>query len=123
MSYKLSVLRIFTRRWPESVEFYRDKVGFPLSFIGEAMGWAEFDLGAVSLGLERFAPEDPEVAELVGRFVGASIEVEDIGAVYERLTAKGVEFVGPPERQPWGGSLAHFKDPDGNVLTLLDRGT
>jgi len=22
-----------------------------------------------------------------------------------------------PEKQPWGGSLAPFRDPDGNVLT------
>ena len=30
-----------------------------------------------------------------------------------------VEFLAPPEKQPWCGSLAHFRDPDGNVLTLL----
>jgi len=24
----------------------------------------------------------------------------------------------PPEKQPWGGILAPFRDPDGNVLTL-----
>ena len=56
---------------------------------------------------------------LVGRFVGASIQVDDIQAAYEALTAKGVPFVGPPEKMPWGGTLAHFKDPAGNTLTLL----
>jgi predicted enzyme related to lactoylglutathione lyase len=25
----------------------------------------------------------------------------------------------PPEKQPWGGIVAHFRDPDGNVITLL----
>ncbi len=24
-----------------------------------------------------------------------------------------------PEEQPWGGILAHLRDPDGNILTLL----
>ncbi|MDH3643838.1 MAG: hypothetical protein OES38_17160 [Gammaproteobacteria bacterium] len=33
--------------------------------------------------------------------------------------AKGVEFVEPPERQPWGGVLAHFKDPEQNIMTLV----
>ncbi|MCC6917989.1 MAG: hypothetical protein IT548_02225 [Alphaproteobacteria bacterium] len=28
-------------------------------------------------------------------------------------------FLAPPERQPWGGTLAHFRDPSGNGLTLL----
>ena len=35
---------------------------------------------------------------------------------------KGVGFVGPPEAQPRGGVLAHFRDPDGNVLTLPGGG-
>ena len=33
----------------------------------------------------------------------------------------GVVFLGPPERQAWGGVLGHFKDTSGNVLTLLGR--
>jgi hypothetical protein len=27
----------------------------------------------------------------------------------------------PPEVMPWGGVLAHLRDPDGNVLTLVGR--
>ncbi len=38
---------------------------------------------------------------------------------YAELRARGVEFLAPPEQQPWGGVLAHFRDPDPNVLTLL----
>jgi predicted enzyme related to lactoylglutathione lyase len=33
--------------------------------------------------------------------------------------AKGVHFTAPPEKQEWGGTLAHFEDPAGNVLTLV----
>jgi hypothetical protein len=32
------------------------------------------------------------------------------------------DFVGPPEKEPWGGVLAHLRDPDGNILTLLGNG-
>jgi predicted enzyme related to lactoylglutathione lyase len=101
------------------VEFYRDVLALPLSYIDEELGWAQFDLNTIDLALERCDAKEPECAELVGRFVGLSIEVEDIYLVYEDLSRKGVEFVGPPEKQPWGGILAHFKDPDKNVLTLL----
>lgn len=122
MEYQLYAVRIFTCRWRDSVEFYRDIVGLPLSFLGEDFGWAQFDLGSASLGLERCSPDDPEAKALVGRFVGISIEVQDIQSTYESLAAKGVEFTGPPEQQTWGGIIAHFKDLDGNVITLLGAG-
>ncbi len=119
MNFSAHLIRIFTSNWNEAVEFYRDVVGLPLSYIDEEIGWAQFDLDSIDLGLERCDAEEPECAALVGRFVGLSIEVEDIHSVYEDLSRKGVEFVAPPEKQPWGGILAHFKDPDKNVLTLL----
>ena len=82
------------------------------------MGWAEFDVGGANLGIER-AGDDTESQALVGRFLGVSLQVDDIQATYEKLSGNGIDFTGPPEKQPWGGSLAHFSDPDGNVLTLL----
>ena len=30
-------------------------------------------------------------------------------------------FIQPPEKQPWGGTLALFADPDGNVA-IIDAG-
>lgn len=122
VDYRLYAVRLFSFRWQQSVAFYRDVVGFPLSFLGEDFGWAEFDLGGARLGLERCDPADPETAGLVGRFVGVSVEVESIQKTYAALTSRGVRFLGAPEPQPWGGTLAHFEDPDGNVLTLLGRG-
>ena len=119
MTFSANLIRIFTSNWTEAVDFYRDVLGLALSYIDEELGWAQFDLETIDLGLERCDTEEPECAELVGRFVGLSIEVDDIDSVYEDLTRKGVEFVEPPEKQPWGGTLAHFKDPDKNVLTLL----
>lgn len=47
--------------------------------------------------------------------------VDSIDQVYKLLTTKGVEFSGRPEKQPWGGTLAHLKDLDGNVLTLMEE--
>lgn len=35
------------------------------------------------------------------------------------MRSRGVHFTDPPEEQPCGGSLAHFPDPVGNILTLL----
>jgi predicted enzyme related to lactoylglutathione lyase len=54
-----------------------------------------------------------------GGFLGVSLQVADIFATHKFLAARGVEFVAPPEKQPWGGVLAHLRDPDGNILTLV----
>ncbi len=44
--------------------------------------------------------------------------VDDVDALYEELSAKGVEFIRPPEDRWWGKRCAHFKDPDGNVWEI-----
>ena len=45
--------------------------------------------------------------------------VADIHAVAARLTEAGVEFIRQPEQESWGGWVATFRDPDGNILQLL----
>lgn len=119
MDYKLYAVRIFTTDWARSVAFYRDQVELPLKFDDDSMGWAEFDLGGPSLGIERVDGDDPEARNLVGRFIGISVAVPDMDQTYTTLKDRGVQFLAPPAPQPWGGVLAHFKDPDDNVLTLL----
>ena len=120
MDYQLHAIRLFAADWPRARNFYRDVLGLPEKFADETMGWAEFDVGSASLALERLAPEEPEHADLVGRFVGVSLRVADINKTYDSLRSRGVEFVAPPVQQSWGGVLAHLKDPEGNVITLLE---
>ena len=40
-----------------------------------------------------------------------------VSLLTEGLVARGVEFLSPPEKQPWG-EFAKFKDPDGNQFVL-----
>ena len=116
---ELYAVRIFVRRWPLACAFYGETLGLRERYRNDESGWAEYDLGGPCLGVERVEPGDTEGEALVGRFVGVSLRVGNIDGLYETLKTKGVEFTSPPERQDWGGSLAHFQDPDGNVLTLL----
>lgn len=116
---KLYAIRIFVRSWDEACAFYGATLGLKERFRSDEMGWAEYDLGGPCFGVERVDPDDAKGVAMVGRFVGVSLQVEDIDATYKDMMAKGVTFTEPPQRQPWGGTLAHFADPDGNVLTLL----
>lgn len=116
---KLYAVRIFVRNWQRSCAFYKDILKLPERFQDADLGWAEYDVGGPCLGIEYVDENDEEGKALVGRYVGATLQVDDIQAAYENLESLGVEFVAPPEKQEWGGTLAFFKDPDGNVLTLL----
>ena len=113
---KLYAIRIFVDNWPLACGFYEHTLGLPLVFKDDEFGWAEFDVGGAKFGLERASDEEKE---LLGRFVGVSLQVENIEQTYNDLLAKGVEFTGPPEKQEWGGTLVHLKDPSGNILTLI----
>lgn len=120
MDYQLNTVRIFVSDWAAAVRFYRDVLELPQRFSNAEMGWAEFDVGGPSLALERVQPGDEEGDALTGRFLGVSLAVENIDAVHQRLAGRGVSFLGPPRRQPRGGVLAHLRDPEDNVLTLLE---
>lgn len=113
----IEAVRVFTADTGKAVPFYRDALG--LTLIHEADGLAIFDTGQAKLILEQVDPDEAEVAALVGRFAGVSFTVPDVEAAYSALTDRGVVFDGAPEPQDWGGVLAHLRDPDGNVLSLV----
>jgi predicted enzyme related to lactoylglutathione lyase len=119
MGYKLFAVRIFVTDWDRAIRFYTETLGMRATYRNDEIGWAQMATGEGQLALERVDPSDQESKALVGRFVGVSLQVPDIPATYKILVERGVEFVAPPEKQPWGGVLAHLRDPDGNVLTLL----
>ena len=45
----------------------------------------------------------------------------DIHALYETLVAQKVEVLRPPARESWGGWVATFRDPDGNIFQLIQQ--
>jgi predicted enzyme related to lactoylglutathione lyase len=119
VQYKLFAVRVFVTDWQRAIRFYTDTMEIPTAYRNDEIGWAQLATGEGQLALERVDPSDAESKELVGRFVGVSLAVPDIIGAHKALTDRGVEFIAPPEKQPWGGVLAHLRDPDGNVITLL----
>ena len=61
-----------------------------------------------------------EHEERIGTFVSTSWSVDDLDKTYAELSANGVEFDGPPQKQPWG-SFAIIKDSEGNSIVLSGR--
>lgn len=101
------------------VQFYQEVLGLTPSFGGD--DGAEFQVGPVRVGLwqhsEIHGPaRDPD--RIIMNFL-----VDDCAAVYESLRSKGVEFIKSPTDEQWGSRvarLATFRDPDGNLLQLLE---
>lgn len=44
------------------------------------------------------------------------IEVDDVDAFYQELTARGVTLEGIPEGRPWGVRSFYIAVPDGHTL-------
>lgn len=102
------------------LKFWTEKMGLrvvtdqPLG----AQRWIELAIANSQTGIVLFTPEGHE--DRVGTFFNGSFACDDVEATYRQLSARGVEFKGPPEKQPWG-TFAIFKDPEGNEFVLGSR--
>ncbi len=107
------ILRV--RDLPASVEFYRHRVG--LELLSESPAFAFFDGGPINIALN--ANPDEPIDETATEVV---LEVEDVDASYRAMSDRGVPFeIEPrPVMEQDGKALhaAHFRDPDGHLLSL-----
>lgn len=112
-------VRIFVDDLSVARRFYSHTLGLKES-------WAMLDVGAIgySTGHMNLIIEEEELdgedGHLIGRFAGVSFGVENVERAYKEFFDKGVHMAGPPVIQAWGGLLAHFRDPAGNMLTLVE---
>lgn len=118
----------------EALEFYTTKLGMEVradvtvaemgNFRWLAVGPAgQPDVGIVLMAI----PGEPvldadtaaEVRELTGKGMTGTVFLvtDDCQGSYEELQARGLEFVEPPTRQPYGIDAA-FRDPSGNNFRL-----
>ncbi|HEX5263338.1 MAG TPA: VOC family protein [Phenylobacterium sp.] len=103
-----------------ALKFWTEKMGFRV-VTDQPLGnqrWIELAIAGSQTGLVLFTPEGQE--DRIGTFFNGSFACDDVEATYRQLTARGVEFKGPPEKQPWG-SFAIFKDPEGTEFVLGSR--
>jgi catechol 2,3-dioxygenase-like lactoylglutathione lyase family enzyme len=119
---KLSAVRIWVNDLAAAKTFYQDQLQLRLINDASAHGACVFDIGGASLVVEA-ADEQTSAEEggLLRRFTGISFAVKNIHAEVDELRLRGVTFTHEPEQQYWGGWLAWFKDPSGNVLELVQN--
>ena len=118
MSIQLWYVNVFVSDLKRAVEFYRDTLGLQLQFQEEQFGYASFTPEGGRFGVARVDAGAPDSHSLLGRHTGIGWGVPDLNAAYQNLKAKGVRFTTVPTKQPWGGYMATFADPDGNLFYL-----
>ena len=109
-----------TRDQERALKFWIEQVGFELH-TDQPMGaqrWIELKIRNSTTGVVLFTPEGHE--DRVGTFFNGSFACDDVEATYRQMSERGVEFVKPPEKAPWG-TFAIFKDPEGNSFVLGSR--
>lgn len=96
-----------------AIGFYSDTLGFALQHAAPDSQYAAFDAGGMN-----FSIVGAHGDSFTGRHTGIGFHVADVDAAHAELVAKGVVFTMEPSKQPWGGYMAMFADPDGNTFYL-----
>ena len=106
----------WTDNLEEMTRFYRDVLGLPLHSVHDDFVAFEIKPGVrLNLGTHsrvQGSSRDPFRTML-------HLKVNDIHAVVDRLRGRGAVILREPELETWGGWVATFQDPDGNILQLL----
>jgi catechol 2,3-dioxygenase-like lactoylglutathione lyase family enzyme len=120
---RVFAVTLFTDDLEESTRFYRDILEMPI--VNEDATSCAFRFpGGVIINLVILASthELIEPAAVGGPGTPArmmlTLEVDDVDAVYERLSGRRVQFLNGPMDRPWGPRTATLADPSGHCWEL-----
>ena len=119
---KVQTVGICVSDQDRALAFYTEVLGFqkttdePMDDSGTR--WLVVRPPGAETGIVLYTP--PGLEDRIGSFACVVLRMTDPAATYRDLSAKGVDFVEPPTKQAWGGTMAQIKDPDGNVIILHD---
>ncbi len=103
-----------------ALSFYTDKLGFTIITdqpFDEKQRWIELRIPKAQTRIVLFTPEGDE--KRIGTFMNMSYACDYIDKTYAELSGRGVEFEGPPKKEPWG-TYAMMKDSEGNKFVLSE---
>jgi catechol 2,3-dioxygenase-like lactoylglutathione lyase family enzyme len=111
---RISNIMLGVRDLEQALAFYHGKLG--LSVTTQLGQLALLNAGPITLGLStghvRMAPHVAGATEVV-------FQVEHVRAAWEALKSQGVEFLNEPQQVTPSDWVAHFRDPDGHLLSIF----
>ncbi len=127
---KLSNIRLLVNDFEKSYVFYNETLGLKCTWGDKDAVFASFDIGLPS-GLAIFKAE--LMAETMGDKKAESnsvsndkfaiiIEVENVDEMFENLQKNSINFITQPkDMKAWGIRVAHFRDPEGNLIEIFSN--
>src|ERR1700756_1080342 len=103
------------RRFPAMGPFYVDVLGLKPRHRRD--DFVNFEWGKVRLTVSVHDDVDGSARDPLRIMV--NLAVDDIDAQHRRLGDAGGPCLRAPEQEPWGGWVATFTDPDGNIVQLM----
>lgn len=103
-----------------ALDFYTEKLGFTIITdqpFDEKQRWTELRVPKAETRVVLFTMDGDE--KRIGSMMPATFACDDIEQTYQELSARGVEFMGQPQKQDWG-TYAMFKDSEGNRFVLSE---
>jgi uncharacterized glyoxalase superfamily protein PhnB len=136
MMIRIANAQVWVHDQEEALAFYTKKLGMEVRADASFAELGDFrwltvgppgqpDVAIVLMTIPGPPLMDAETAEQVRNltakgFAGTVfLTTDDCRAAYEELTARGVEFVEPPEERPYGIDSG-FRDPSGNSIRLTE---
>ena len=132
MIERMSHATVFVTNQNEALEFYRDKLGFRVhtdAMVGPDFRWLTMctneqpDFEIILLEPKPGMMIDEETSNTIRALLakgvlGAGVfNTKDCRATYEKMKAKGVQFISEPAERPYGIE-AVFRDNSGNWFSL-----
>ena len=127
---KINNIRLLVSDFDECFRFYSEKLGLDITWGKIGGDYASFDIGLESnkMGLSIFK------SDLMAKEIGNQekslpincreksvivIQVDNVDEVFKKLTGNGISFISEPKDiAGWGSRIAHFRDPEGNLIEL-----
>jgi catechol 2,3-dioxygenase-like lactoylglutathione lyase family enzyme len=127
MYNRIAHIALVVRDYDEAIRFYTQKLDFVLledTKIDESKRWVVIaPTGAKECCLLLAKAVDEEQLNSVGNQTGGRVGfflfTDNFRRDYDKLTNRGVTFVRPPKKEPYG-VVAVFKDLYGNLWDLLE---
>lgn len=130
MKFDFANTRLYVDDYDSSLEFYRDILGLEVAMISQVDRFVEFATGTTKLTVmcgnkikEYFGSRTSVFFGQKDDAIALSFGVKDVDEACRYFEEKGVEIVSQPWNfASWGVKLALIRDPEGNLIELVQDG-
>jgi catechol 2,3-dioxygenase-like lactoylglutathione lyase family enzyme len=120
----IAAITLFVEDLAAAKQFYQHVFDLPVHFEDPHSAVFKFGDTLINLLVIEQAGDLIGPATVAPRESGArsqlTLEVDDVDAMCERLTERGVQLLNGPMDRPWGPRTASFQDPGGHIWEIAE---